>query len=55
MCLNDAGHMLAMQWNDIPTRFADVELDTFVVMPNHVHGIVVLPNTASRAATRAAP
>jgi putative transposase len=55
MCLNDAGRMLAVLWNDIPARFADVELDTFVVMPNHVHGIIVLPVAADRAATRAAP
>ena len=54
MSLNDAGHMLAMLWNDIPARFADVEIDTFVVMPNHVHGIIVLPDAANRAARRGA-
>jgi putative transposase len=47
MCLNDAGHMLARLWNDIPPRFADVEINTFVVMPNHVHGIIVLPDAAN--------
>jgi putative transposase len=55
MCLNDAGHMLILLWNDIPARFAEVELDAFVVMPNHLHGIIVLPDAANRAATRAAP
>jgi len=54
MCLNDAGHMLARLWNDIPARFVDVEIDTFVVMPNHVHGIIVLPDAANAAATRGA-
>jgi putative transposase len=54
MCLNDAGHMFAMLWNDIPVRFADLEVDTFVVMPNHVHGIVVLSDTAN-GATKSAP
>jgi REP element-mobilizing transposase RayT len=54
MCLNNAGHMLARLWNDIPARFVDVEIDTFVVMPNHVHGIIVLPDAADRAATRRA-
>jgi len=29
-------------WDEIPSHFP-VELDAFVVMPNHVHGIVVLP------------
>jgi putative transposase len=28
MCLNDAGHMLAKLWNDLPARFAGVEIDT---------------------------
>jgi putative transposase len=29
-------------WNEIPLHFPCVELDEFVVMPNHVHGIVVI-------------
>jgi len=28
-------------WHEIPAHFPFVELDEFVVMPNHVHGIVV--------------
>ena len=54
MCLNDAGHMLARLWNDIPARFVGVEVDAFVVMPNHVHGILVLPDAANGATTRGA-
>ena len=30
------------QWEKLPKRFPNVELSTFVVMPNHVHGIIVL-------------
>ena len=29
-------------WEAIPEHFATAELDAFVVMPNHLHGIVVL-------------
>jgi REP element-mobilizing transposase RayT len=29
----------------------DVEIDTFVVMPNHVHGIIVLPDAANGVTT----
>ncbi|MEX2238270.1 MAG: transposase [Dehalococcoidia bacterium] len=29
-------------WNAIPTMFPNVELNAFVVMPNHVHGIVMI-------------
>ncbi len=29
-------------WNEIPIRFPFVILDGFVVMPNHVHGIIII-------------
>ena len=29
-------------WQELPTRFPAVALDEFVIMPNHVHGIVIL-------------
>ena len=42
MALNDAGRMLEKVWNELPQRFVGIELDAFVVMPNHVHFIVFL-------------
>jgi REP element-mobilizing transposase RayT len=42
MSLNCAGQMAASTWADIPRRFDQVLLDSFVVMPNHIHGIIVL-------------
>jgi putative transposase len=41
MELNPAGMMIEKWWNEIPTKFTDIELDTMVIMPNHVHGIIV--------------
>ena len=52
MCFNDAGQMLSTPWNEIPSRFADVAIDAFVVMPNHVHGIIILPDVVDGVATR---
>jgi REP element-mobilizing transposase RayT len=46
MQLNDAGRMVLAEWNMLPERFPHVVLDAFVVMPNHVHGIVVITNPA---------
>jgi len=51
MRLNDAGRMVQKCWDDIPVHFPHVELDEFVVMPNHVHGIVLIINTVAANAT----
>lgn len=37
-----AGHMVADVWRTAPDVFPGVELDAFVVMPNHVHAILTL-------------
>ncbi len=29
-------------WSDIPNHFPNVELDEFEIMPNHVHGIIII-------------
>jgi len=42
MRLNDVGRMTLRWWKELPNRFPTVELDEFVIMPNHVHGIVVI-------------
>jgi putative transposase len=42
MRLNDAGRMLHAVWEDLPHHYAGIELDAFVVMPNHVHGIIFI-------------
>jgi len=40
--LNEYGDIVLACWDDIPAHFTHVDLDAFVVMPNHVHGIIVL-------------
>jgi len=40
--LNDCGEIVEACWHAIPHHFANVELDAFVVMPNHMHGIIIL-------------
>ncbi|HEY4785309.1 MAG TPA: hypothetical protein VIH57_04640 [Bacteroidales bacterium] len=34
------GKQAEMFWNEIPEHFANVELDIYIVMPNHIHGII---------------
>jgi putative transposase len=43
MDLGAAGRIVNDAWLDLPRRFPGVVLDVFVVMPNHVHGILRLP------------
>jgi putative transposase len=45
--LNALGQVAQTCWLEIPKHHADVELDEYVVMPNHVHGIVILNNVPS--------
>ena len=40
MNLNDAGEMIERWWAKLENKFQHVEIDEFVVMPNHFHGIV---------------
>jgi putative transposase len=42
MVLTDAGRMVQAEWERLPQRFSLVTLDTYVVMPNHIHGIIVI-------------
>jgi REP element-mobilizing transposase RayT len=42
MSLNPTGDMIRKAWNELPERYQGVNIDAFVVMPNHVHGIIVL-------------
>ncbi len=60
MRLNEAGQMAAALWDGLAARFSSVEIDQFVVMPNHLHGVLVLDAgaggaTKEGATTRVAP
>ncbi len=49
MNLNDAGKMVRTIWDQIPAHYCGVEIDQFVVMPNHIHGIVIIVGAGPRA------
>ena len=42
MALNDAGQMIEKWWNKLSQKYGDVWIDTYVVMPNHFHGIITI-------------
>jgi putative transposase len=51
--LNRVGEIAEECWRAIPIHFADVELDVFVVMPNHVHGTIAIADADGAADVRA--
>ena len=61
MCLSEAGHIAEACWLVIPAHFSHAELGAFVVMPNHIHGILILHDRAAanlpenRAAMKSPP
>ena len=42
MTLSRLGHIVEDFWQEIPEHFHNVQLHAFVVMPNHIHGILKL-------------
>lgn len=45
MQLSKIGKTAKKFWREIPKHFPFVKLDEFVVMPNHVHGIIIINKT----------
>jgi REP element-mobilizing transposase RayT len=42
MILSESGRIAFKLWYALPEHFSFVSLDEFVIMPNHVHGIVII-------------
>jgi len=57
MRLNDLGRIVMECWDEIPSHFPNAGIDAFVVMPDHVHGIVFIYDNdpPSVEATHASP
>ncbi len=53
MVLSDAGIIAEKYWNEIPAHFPFAQLDAFAIMPNHIHGILLIaaPNEMTGAPT----
>lgn len=45
MVLNELGKIAENIWNEIPKHFSNAELDYYVIMPTHVHGIIIINQT----------
>jgi putative transposase len=54
MRMNDAGRMVQQVWDELALFYEGVQTDAFIVMPNHVHGIIILTGNV-RATPRGCP
>jgi len=52
MRINDWGKIVQDEWEKSAQIRKEIELDAFVVMPNHVHGVVVITDRPGRATGR---
>jgi len=55
MILNEYGEIAYNEWGKLAERFANFELDVFQIMPNHMHGIIVLNNKNASVGSGLAP
>ena len=55
MILNDAGQMINMIWNELPINYPGINIDEFQIMPNHVHGIIILVGATPRGCPDTGP
>lgn len=44
MELSNIGHIVKDQWYELINRYPSIKLDQFIVMPNHIHGIIIIDN-----------
>ncbi|MBN1398470.1 MAG: hypothetical protein JXA06_10605, partial [Bacteroidetes bacterium] len=55
MRLSQLGQVVCDTWYDLPNHNYGVELDAFVVMPNHIHGIIIINDITVGAGSESAP
>jgi REP element-mobilizing transposase RayT len=47
--LSEHGRLVEACWLDLRNRFSMVELDAYVIMPNHIHGMIAIARTGALA------
>ena len=48
MCLNSHGRIAGQGWQWLSSRYSYLRLDEWVLMPNHLHGIVIIDDLGDR-------
>jgi putative transposase len=53
MNLNSWGEVLESVWKEIPLQYPEVTNEVFIVMPNHIHGIIQIDGSGRAGSTPA--
>jgi putative transposase len=46
MVLNSAGEMIKKWLLELKNKFKNIELDEYIIMPNHIHGIIIIETSS---------
>jgi REP element-mobilizing transposase RayT len=49
MTLSAFGEIVQSRWFNLPNHYTHVTLDQFVIMPNHIHGVIVLKSNQAKS------
>jgi REP-associated tyrosine transposase len=52
---NVLGRLVRAHWKELPRKFAATELEAFIVMPNHIHGMISLRRRVAAAEEQCTP
>ena len=53
--LNSTGRMISDCWQWLESQYPCVALDEYVLMPNHLHGLIMITDNVRRGGSRTAP
>jgi len=53
MILNEYGKTVKQCWNNLLNHYDNIELDAYVIMPNHFHGIILITDNVDNVRVRA--
>ena len=40
--LTKLGKIIETHWQDIPKQYKNIDIDEYIIMPNHIHGIIII-------------
>lgn len=49
VCISDIGALIDSYWRTIPVAHNNVRIDDFIVMPDHMHGIIIIDDDHDRS------